>query len=178
MQKIAPKKLGHVTITDYTAILDGFKGVVNTPKGTAYRTFHQDIDFTMQGYPLAGKTGTADVTAQTIEEPNSWFVGFGPTNTTHQYVVVCTVNQGGYGDAPGGTRRGPGVQLPVPQPRHHNSGHAHARGPGVHNPARHRPGAAARQRRVAPQAPAAERNCLGPATDEGRVQPVIATAAV
>lgn len=99
VKKIEPKKLGHVTITDYTAILDGFKGVVNTPKGTAYTTFHQDIDFTMQGYPLAGKTGTADVTAQTIEEPNSWFVGFGPTNTTHQYVVVCTVNQGGYGDA-------------------------------------------------------------------------------
>jgi penicillin-binding protein 2 len=99
VKKIEPKKLGHVTITDYTAILNGFKGVVNTPSGTAYGTFHSQIDFTMNGYPLAGKTGTADVTAQTIEEPNALFAGFGPTNSPHEYVVVAVVNQGGYGDA-------------------------------------------------------------------------------
>jgi penicillin-binding protein 2 len=97
VRTIAPKKLGHVTISDYTALLSGFKGVVNTPSGTAYGPFHSDIDFTMKGYPLAGKTGTADLTANTVKEPNSWFVGFGPTNSQHQYVVAVAIAQGGYG---------------------------------------------------------------------------------
>lgn len=99
VKKIQPKKLNHVTITDYTAILDGFKGVVNTPRGTAYTTFHRDADFTLSSFPIAGKTGSATVAANTALQPNALFVGFGPTNTTHQYVVVCVVSQAGYGDA-------------------------------------------------------------------------------
>lgn len=99
VKSIAPKVTGHVTIPDYTALLDGFKGVVNTKRGTAYTTFHADAKFTMASFPIAGKTGTADLTATTIKEPNSWFIGFGPTNTTHQYVVAVVVGQGGYGAA-------------------------------------------------------------------------------
>jgi penicillin-binding protein 2 len=97
VRKVQPKKLGHVTISGYTAMLSGFEGVVNTPSGTAYGPFHSDIDFTMKGYPLAGKTGTADLTANTVKEPNSWFVGFGPINSPHQYVVAVAIAQGGYG---------------------------------------------------------------------------------
>ncbi|MGH9090303.1 MAG: penicillin-binding transpeptidase domain-containing protein [Acidimicrobiales bacterium] len=98
VQKLQPKKLGHVTISDYTALLAGFEGVVSTSSsGTGYTTFHTDIDFTLHGYPLAGKTGTADLTATTVKEPNSWFVGFGPTNSQHQYVVAVAIAQGGYG---------------------------------------------------------------------------------
>lgn len=98
VKKIQPKTLGHVTISDYTAILNGLKGVVNTAShGTAYGTFHDDAKFTLTTFPIAGKTGTADLTAGTVKEPNAWFVGFGPTNTTHQYVVAVVVGQGGYG---------------------------------------------------------------------------------
>jgi penicillin-binding protein 2 len=97
VEKIQPKTVGHVTISDYTAILNGFKGVVNTPRGTAYGTFHDDAKFPLTTFPIAGKTGTADLTAGTVKEPNAWFVGFGPTNTTHQYVVAVVVGQGGYG---------------------------------------------------------------------------------
>jgi penicillin-binding protein 2 len=97
VQKLQPKKLGHVTISDYTALLAGFEGVVSTPSGTGYTTFHTDIDFTLNSYPLAGKTGTADLTANTVKEPNSWFVGFGPVNSPHQYVVAVAIAQGGYG---------------------------------------------------------------------------------
>ncbi len=97
LKTFAPKVTGHVNITDYTSILEGFKGVVNTPKGTAYGTFKADAKFPLASFPIAGKTGTADLTANTAKEPNSWFVGFGPTNTTHQYVVAVVVGQGGYG---------------------------------------------------------------------------------
>jgi membrane peptidoglycan carboxypeptidase len=43
---------------------------------------------------LAGKTGTADTVQG--KEPTAWFVGF---TTTPQYVVVCVIDQAGYGAA-------------------------------------------------------------------------------
>jgi penicillin-binding protein 2 len=92
IKKIAPKVTGHVTISpaNYNAMLQGFEGVVSNPNGTAYGAF--------QGFPsnwnLAGKTGTAS--NQAGQEPNSWFVAFGP-NPNPQFVVVAVIAQGGYG---------------------------------------------------------------------------------
>ena len=43
---------------------------------------------------MAGKTGTAD--SELGKEPTAWFVGFGPT-ADPQYVVVCVIDQAGYG---------------------------------------------------------------------------------
>ena len=43
---------------------------------------------------MAGKTGTA--TNPGADEPNSWFVAFGP-NPNPQYVVLAVIDQGGYG---------------------------------------------------------------------------------
>jgi penicillin-binding protein 2 len=71
-------------------ILQGLEGVISNPQGTAYADF--------QGFPanwnLAGKTGTA--TNPGADEPNSWFVAFGP-NPNPQYVVLAVIDQGGYG---------------------------------------------------------------------------------
>ncbi len=68
----------------------GFEGVISSPHGTAYGDF--------QGFPaswnLAGKTGTAS--NQQNQEPNSWFVAFGP-NPNPQYLVLAVIDQGGYG---------------------------------------------------------------------------------
>ncbi len=92
VKKITPQVTGHVTISpaNYSAMLQGFEGVVSNPNGTAYGAF--------QGFPsswnLAGKTGTAS--NQPGEEPNSWFVAFGP-NPNPQYVVLAVIAQGGYG---------------------------------------------------------------------------------
>jgi penicillin-binding protein 2 len=92
VQKIEPKVTGHVTIApaNYSAMLQGFEGVVSSKSGTAYADF--------QGFPaswnLAGKTGTAS--NQSGQEPNSWFVAFGP-NPNPQYVVLAVIDQGGYG---------------------------------------------------------------------------------
>ncbi len=89
---IAPKATGHVAIspTNYQAMLQGFEGVVSNRTGTAYNAF--------LGFPtnwnLAGKTGTAS--NQAGQEPNSWFVAFGP-NPNPQYLVLAVIDQGGYG---------------------------------------------------------------------------------
>jgi penicillin-binding protein 2 len=92
VKTFAPKVTGHVTISpaNYSAILQGLEGVIADQDGTGY------LDF--KGFPsswnLAGKTGTAS--NQTGEEPNSWFVAFGP-NPDPKYLVLAVIDQGGYG---------------------------------------------------------------------------------
>ncbi len=92
IKKLQPQVTGKVTISpaNYSAMLQGFEGVVSSRSGTAYADF--------QGFPaswnLAGKTGTAS--NQPGLEPNSWFVAFGP-NPNPQYVVLAVIDQGGYG---------------------------------------------------------------------------------
>jgi penicillin-binding protein 2 len=96
VERYAPRRLGHVSLPPSVRnpILSGLTGVVEDPSGTAYTTFHSIVKFSLAAYPIAGKTGTA-TTSATLE-PNSWFVGFGPT-THPQYVVLCVVAEGGYG---------------------------------------------------------------------------------
>ena len=90
VKQIQPKVTGHVAITptNYQAILTGLEGVITS--GTGAGAF--------QGFPanwnLAGKTGTAS--NQAGQEPNSWFVAFGP-NPNPQYLVLAVIDQGGYG---------------------------------------------------------------------------------
>jgi len=92
VETIAPKVTGHVNLPASVSgpILQGLEGVISNSKGTAYADF--------QGFPanwnLAGKTGTA--TNPGDDEPNSWFVAFGP-NPNPQYVVLAVIDQGGYG---------------------------------------------------------------------------------
>jgi penicillin-binding protein 2 len=92
VQTIAPKVLGHVNLpsTISEPILQGLEGAIANKQGTAYAAF--------QGFPtswnLAGKTGTA--TNPGDNEPNSWFVAFGP-NPNPQYVVLAVIDEGGYG---------------------------------------------------------------------------------
>ncbi len=92
IKKITPQVTGHVAISpaNYSAMLQGFEGVISNRSGTAYNDF--------QGFPsswnLAGKTGTAS-NAPGLE-PNSWFVAFGP-NPNPTYLVLAVIDQGGYG---------------------------------------------------------------------------------
>ena len=92
VKTIAPQVTGHVTITPttYSAILQGLEGVVSNQNGTAYQDF---VGFP-SSWNLAGKTGTAS--NQANQEPNSWFVAFGP-NPNPQYLVLAVIGQGGYG---------------------------------------------------------------------------------
>jgi penicillin-binding protein 2 len=93
VKKFSPQVTGHVAIspTTYQALMTGFEGVVNNKGGTAYGVPG------LATFPggLAGKTGTADT--EPGKEPTAWFVGFGPTATAAQYVVVCVIDQAGFG---------------------------------------------------------------------------------
>ena len=94
--RYGPRILGHVSLPPRVRnpILQGLLGAVNSPRGTAYGTFHSIANFSLVNFPIAGKTGTAS--NQHGLEPNSWFVGFGPVDHP-KYVVLCVVGQGGYG---------------------------------------------------------------------------------
>ena len=94
--RYAPRVLGHVSLpaSIRNPILQGLTGVVSSPSGTAYGSFKANINFSLSTFPIAGKTGTASNAPR--QEPNSWFVGFGPTNHP-KYVVLCVIAEGGYG---------------------------------------------------------------------------------
>jgi penicillin-binding protein 2 len=95
--RYGPRVLGHVSLPPRVRdpILQGLEGVVMSPSGTAYLPFKDNINFSLTSFPIAGKTGTASNGGLNIE-PNSWFVGFGPT-THPKYVVLCVIEEGGYG---------------------------------------------------------------------------------
>ncbi len=92
VKRFTPQVTGHVALSPstYQALLTGFTGAVQSPDGTAYGTF-EGLNFPGG---LAGKTGTADTVSG--KEPTAWFVGFGPV-ASPQYVVVCVIDQAGYG---------------------------------------------------------------------------------
>ena len=91
VKKFDPQVTGHVSLppSTYQPLLAGFEGAVQDPNGTANGAFQGSL------FPinlLAGKTGTADTVPG--KEPTAWFIGF---TTTPQYVVVCVIDQAGYG---------------------------------------------------------------------------------
>jgi penicillin-binding protein 2 len=92
VKQFAPDSTGKVVISpaNYSAILQGLEGVIYNKNGTGYGAF--------RGFPanfvLAGKTGTAS--NQKGQEPNSWFVAFGP-EPHPTYLVLAVIGQGGYG---------------------------------------------------------------------------------
>ncbi|HTZ09793.1 MAG TPA: penicillin-binding protein 2 [Acidimicrobiales bacterium] len=90
--EVAPGSHAHVgyTSAEYQAMLSGFEGAVQNPKGTAYGAFQ---GFPLSTFPLAGKTGTATTNEQ---QPNSWFVGWGPLPDP-RYLIAVVVQGGGYG---------------------------------------------------------------------------------
>jgi penicillin-binding protein 2 len=96
VERYQPRVAGRLPLPAWVRdpILQGLLGVVNDPAGTAYGTFHRYANFNLASFPVAGKTGTAS--NQFGEEPNSWFVGFGPVPHP-RYVVLCVIAQGGYG---------------------------------------------------------------------------------
>jgi penicillin-binding protein 2 len=100
VKQFGPRALAHVPIApqNYSAMLQGFEGAITY--GTAAGTFAGYAGFSLSQFQIAGKTGTADTTISTItkgtDEPNAWFVGFGP-EPNPKYVVAVVVDHGGYG---------------------------------------------------------------------------------
>jgi penicillin-binding protein 2 len=94
LQLIVPKPRATATYDPnvYSAMLQGFEGVTQNKKGTAYQAF---LGFPFSGMPggVAGKTGTAQVQGK---GDTSLFASFFPA-AAPQYVVVAVVEEGGHG---------------------------------------------------------------------------------
>lgn len=70
------------------AIRDALRHVPTS--GTAAGAF---VGFPLSSFPVAGKTGTAEVPSK---QPHSWFAAAAPANKP-EYVVVAVVEEGGHG---------------------------------------------------------------------------------
>ena len=94
-------------------ILDGLLGVtiqegtdITRPGGTAFDAFNGNttsgVDFDLINWPVAGKTGTAEVTGRA---DNSMFVGFGPSGSPSfgtslnepEFVISVILEESGFG---------------------------------------------------------------------------------
>jgi penicillin-binding protein 2 len=73
------------------AMIQGFRGVVNDPKGTAYSDF---TGTPLANMDIAGKTGTAQVNAP--RQDTSVFTSFAPASAP-KYVVDSFMEDAGYG---------------------------------------------------------------------------------
>lgn len=71
-------------------ILDGLRGVVSDPKGTAAGAFS---GFPLDSFPVAGKTGTAQVFGK---QDNALFAAFAPADIP-QYAVAVVMEESGMG---------------------------------------------------------------------------------
>jgi penicillin-binding protein 2 len=90
VRSISPKANGKVALspTMLAFLHSALRGVVTD--GTAKAAF---AGFPLASYPVAGKTGTAEVFGK---QTTSWFAGYAPANRP-RYAVVVVVSQGGTG---------------------------------------------------------------------------------
>lgn len=93
VQTFAPKVAKTVEMQPawHDALLQGFRGVVNNPKGTAYGVF---AGTPLASMDIAGKTGTAQVNAP--RQDTSVFTSFAPA-ASPKWVVDSFVEDAGYG---------------------------------------------------------------------------------
>ncbi len=92
VRRFEGERIGRVPATHaaLTAISNALRGVVSSPAGTATTAF---AGFSLSSYPVAAKTGTAEVHGK---QPHSWFAAFAPANDP-EFVVVAVVEEGGHG---------------------------------------------------------------------------------
>ncbi len=110
--EFGPRELRQVEIPDEIEqeITDGLLGVTlqegteaTNPGGTAFNAFNTGgLDLDLLNWPVAGKTGTAEVLGRA---DNSLFVGYGPTGSRTfgtslnepEYVVAVILEEAGFG---------------------------------------------------------------------------------
>ncbi len=92
LQTFNPVQVRHVDLPPQwrAPMLAGFQGAVADPAGTAHGAF---TGFPLAQFPVAGKTGTAQVAGK---QPTSVFTSFAPA-TSPRYVVDAFLEQAGYG---------------------------------------------------------------------------------
>jgi penicillin-binding protein 2 len=90
--QIPPHVNGHVDLPAIVRfpILDGMKGVVADPSGTAFGAF---AGFPLDVFPVAGKTGTSQVNGK---QDNALFVSFAPADNP-RYAISVVMEESGFG---------------------------------------------------------------------------------
>jgi penicillin-binding protein 2 len=93
LREFKPKAVAHLPLdtTDLGVINQGLQEVISNPNGTAYPAFQ---GFPLSKYPIAGKTGTAQIGTSVFND--SWFISYGPVPDPH-YVIAVYVQKAGHG---------------------------------------------------------------------------------
>jgi penicillin-binding protein 2 len=78
--------------TEVGVIHEGLQDVITGSQGTAVYAFS---GFPSEQYPLAGKTGTAEIGETGLND--AWFVSYGPVDSPEQYVIAVLVQEAGHG---------------------------------------------------------------------------------
>jgi len=99
LEEFAPRVRRELSVSpeNIALIRQGLVGVVNEPKGTAFRVRTKDIE-------VAGKTGTAQVRRQSHhgelsaydQNDHAWFVGFAPASNP-KIAFAVLIEHGGHG---------------------------------------------------------------------------------
>ncbi|WP_130649098.1 penicillin-binding protein 2 [Egicoccus halophilus] len=95
VREIEPEVIGELGLDDAELgeIQRGLREVVMHERGTAYGAFRRGEPFPLGEYPVAGKTGTAELKPKV---PYAWFAAYAPADDP-RYVVVVNVEEGGGG---------------------------------------------------------------------------------
>lgn len=99
VERIKPKVMGHVSLPASTrqAMLQGFEEEVTSPIGTAYPNLAQ-LNYPYSKLPIAGKTGTSQVSATNSNLTDALYVAFGPVSHP-RYCIAVVIPDAGYGTA-------------------------------------------------------------------------------
>jgi penicillin-binding protein 2 len=94
VKRLKPRKIGRVPASreTLTFLRTALTGVVQ-PGGTAAAAF---LNWNHGEIPVAGKTGTSEVTINGIDSTHSWFAAMAPADDP-EYVVVALAEQAGHG---------------------------------------------------------------------------------
>lgn len=94
VEQLAPRQNGRIEISPAhrDAVLQGLHRVVSTEEGTGSAAFS---GFPLAQFPIAGKTGTAEVDEK---QETALFVGFGPVDSP-RYVVSAVMEEAGLGSS-------------------------------------------------------------------------------
>jgi penicillin-binding protein 2 len=93
IEPIEPEEAAKLPLDDsqLASIRTGLEGVVSSPRGTASSAF---AGFPFDKFPLAGKTGTAELGTTGLND--AWFISYGPT-TDPKYVIAVYLERAGHG---------------------------------------------------------------------------------
>ena len=94
VREVVPESTSKVDLdpNHRSAVLEGLRGSISRPEGTGAGAF---AGFPLDTFPVAGKTGTAQVVGK---QDTALFVAFAPADAP-QYVVAVVMEEAGFGGA-------------------------------------------------------------------------------